>query len=545
MNWDEVVRVVDTEVFDKIQRHLKKVEKIVLHGAWQGKTYEQMEETCQYSLSYLKQAAGPRLWKLLSEVFEEDISKTNLRVVLERWNQQQLGGSELKLELLPGNEVIQKQNWEEALLISSLYGRDRELKLLRQWIVRDRCRLLTFYGMGGIGKTALATHFARQVKSQFERVIWRSLHYVSGTAELVIQLLHCFTEASEIKAESLDSQISALIEYLRRDKCLIVLDTATEIWQSGDLAGHYCEQYKEYGELLRRLGTEAHQSCLLLCTREKPREIAFLEGDSVLVRSLHLGGLTSQARRIFQEKQLLDKERWDELIQLYRGNPLALKIVATTITELFGGSVSSFLQQDTIVYGDIYDLLEEQFERLSSSEQEILNWLAIAHYPLSLTQLQSNILLPINTAELIEALESLLRRSLISKTVTNGETRFSLHQPIVTQYAIARSIDRVCEEIIEINNSKDLSDLEFLRNYALVTNDPEIRKFQIRKILTPIKNKLYRIFRDESAIEACLQAILLLLKNKTPLTVGYAKQNVESLLEELRSDLNIQASVSP
>lgn len=545
MNWVEVVRVIDTEVFNKIQRHLKEVEKIVLHGAWQGKTYEQMEETCQYSLSYLKQAAGPRLWKLLSEVFEENISKTNFRVVLERWTQQQLAGSELELELLPKNEAVREQNWQEASEISLLYGRDRELKQLQQWIIRDRCRLLTVYGMGGIGKTTLASHFARQAKSQFEQVIWRSLHYVSGTAELVNQLLHCFTNDSKIEAESLDSQISTLIEHLRRDKCLIILDTATEIWQSGDLAGHYRKQYKEYGELLQRLATEAHQSCLLLCTRQKPREIAFLEGDCVPVRSLHLGGLTSQARHIFQEKRLLNEERWDELIELYRGNPLALKIVANTIQELFGGSVSSFLQQDTIVYGDIYDLLEEQFERLSSSEQEILNWLAIAHYPLSLVQLKSNILLPINTAELIEALESLLRRSFISKDVANGETRFSLHQPIVTQYAIERSIERVCEETIEINNSKNLSDLEFLRNYALVTHDPEIRKFQIRKILTPIKNKLYRTFRDESAIEACLQAILLLLKNKTPLTVGYAKQNVEFLLEELQSDLNSQTSVSP
>ena len=542
MNWDEILKIIDTEVYNKAQRHLKQVEKIVLHGAWQGKTYEQMEQTCQYSLSYLKQAAGPRLWKLLSEVLSEDISKTNFRVVLERWSKQQLTSFQPQPELLPENKAVSKQDWGEAPLIATLYGRDRELELLKQWIIQDRCRLVTIFGMGGIGKTALSIRFAQQMQTEFDRLIWRSLHYVPGATELVGDLIESFSPPDRV-IEELDSRISALIEHLRREKCLIILDTAAEIWQSGNLAGHYRRQYKGYGELLRRLGAESHQSCLLLCTREKPREIALLEGEKVPVRSLHLSGLASQAQRIFREKELSDIERWDELIQLYRGNPLALKIVATTIHELFSGSVSAFLQQDTIVYGDLYDLLDEQFERLANLEQEILNWLAIAYEPLSWLRLQSNILLPISMAELIEALESLIRRSLIIRTVVEGETLFSLHQPVVAQYAISRSIDLVCEEIGEVNDSQNLSDIEFLRNYALLANDVEIQKRQTRQIVIPIKNKLYRIFRDESAIEACLKAILLLFKDKTPLAVGYAKQNVEALLKELQSDLDNRVSM--
>jgi hypothetical protein len=545
MNWDEIAEIINTKVFSKTNRHLKEVENIVLHGSWQGKTYEQMEETCQYSLSYLKQAAGPKLWKLLSQVLEEDIGKSNFRVVLERqWSSQQLGSLQLQPEVPPKNQANQKQDWGEAPLITELYGRDRELKLLKQWIVKDRCRLVTVFGMGGIGKTALSICFARQVQADFDHVIWRSLYYVPGATELVSDLLQFFGSQPNQTSNNLDSQISTLIEHLRRDKCLIILDTAAEIWQSGDLAGHYRQQYQGYSELLRRLGAESHQSCLLLCTREKPREVAWLEGEKVPVHSLHLGGLASEAQQIFQEKQLSDRPRWDELIQLYRGNPLALKIVATTIQELFNGAVSAFLKQDTIVYGDIYDLLDEQFERLSIAEQEILNWLAIAYQPLSLIQLQSNILLPINTAELIEALESLIRRSLVIKTIVNQETLFSLHQPVVIQYAISQSIDRVCQEITEVNKSQDFghinfSHIEFLRNYAWTTNDDaEIQTMQIRQIVTPIKNKLYRIFRDESSLKACLQAILMSLKDKTPLAIGYAQRNVEILLEELRLDLN-------
>jgi hypothetical protein len=549
MDWDEIVKVLDTKIFTQTQRHLKKVENIVLQGAWQGKTYEQMEETCQYSLSYLKQAAGPKLWKLLSEVLQEDISKTNFRVVLERqWEKQQLSSFQFKSELLPNNQLKRKQDWGEAPDIAALHGRDRELKLLKQWLLKDRCRLVTIFGMGGIGKTTLSISCAKQIQSRFDSLIWRSLHYAPAAAELVNDLLQFFnafqdaesmvTQPEQVKTTNLDSKISTLIEYLRRNKCLIILDTATEIWQSGDLAGHYREQYKGYGELLQRLGEESHQSCLLLCTGEKPREVALLEGEKTSVRSLHLQGLAVEAGNILQEKHLLDTDKWDELIQLYRGNPLALKIVATTIQELFGGSVAAFVQHDTLVYGDIYDLLEEQFERLSNLEQEILNWLAIAYQPLSLLQLQSRILLPINIAELIEALESLVRRSLIIRTTVNRETLFSLHQPVVAQYAISQVVEKICEEIKAISQRDNLSQIEFLRNYALVTDNVETKKLQINKIVIPIKNKLCRIFRDESSLEECLQAILVLLKDKTPLVVGYAKKNIEALVEELQGDLN-------
>jgi hypothetical protein len=544
MNWDEIVKVLDTKIFTQTQRHLKKVENIVLQGAWQGKTYEQMEETCEYSLSYLKQAAGPKLWKLLSEVLQEEISKTNFRVVLERQWEKQLFSFKFQPELLPNNQLEREQDWGEAPELAALYGRDRELKLLKQWILGDRCRLVTIFGMGGIGKTTLSISCAKQIQAGFDSLIWRSLHYAPAAAELVNDLLQFFQafQPKEViipqTTANLDSKISALVEYLRQNKCLIVLDTATEIWQSGDLAGHYREQYKGYGELLQRLGEESHQSCLLLCTGEKPREVAFLEGEKTAVRSLHLKGLAEEAGNILQEKHLLDKDKWEELIQLYRGNPLALKIVSTTIQELFGGSVAAFLQHDTLVYGDIYDLLEEQFERLSDLEQEILNWLAIAYQPLSLMQLQSRILLPINTAELIEALESLGRRSLISRTIVNRETLFSLHQPVVAQYAISQGVEKICKEIKTVSQSKNLSQIEFLRNYALVTDDVETRKLQINKIVIPIKNKLCRIFRDESSLESCLQTILLLFKDKTFLVVGYAQKNIEAVLEELKADIN-------
>ncbi|MBI1880233.1 MAG: hypothetical protein HYR94_18765, partial [Chloroflexi bacterium] len=66
-------------------------------------------------------------------------------------------------------------DWGETPDLGSFYGREREQETLERWLVADRCRLVAIVGIGGIGKTVLATKVARQVSSHFDYVIWRSL----------------------------------------------------------------------------------------------------------------------------------------------------------------------------------------------------------------------------------------------------------------------------------------------------------------------------------------------------------------------------------
>jgi len=75
---------------------------------------------------------------------------------------------------------------------------------------------------------------------------------------------------------------------------------------------------------------------------------------------------------------------WETLIKVYRGNPLSLKIISTTIHDLFGGSITDFLGYDTLVIGEINDLLYQQFQRLSELEKDIMYSLAIEQEPVSL-----------------------------------------------------------------------------------------------------------------------------------------------------------------
>ena len=76
----------------------------------------------------------------------------------------------------------------------------------------------------------------------------------------------------------MDDQLTQLITYLRERRCLLVLDNIEAVLRGGDEAGHWCKGYEGYGRLIKRLGEAQHQSCLLLTSREKPKEVEHAEG---------------------------------------------------------------------------------------------------------------------------------------------------------------------------------------------------------------------------------------------------------------------------
>jgi hypothetical protein len=174
-------------------------------------------------------------------------------------------------------------------------------------------------------------------------------------------------------------------------------------------------------------------------------------------------------------------------------------------------------------------------------EEEVLYWLAIAIEPISLSRLRSLFISFVTQAELIEALSSLLKRSLIETKTMEEETLFSIEQPVIAQYVIKKAIEKVVREIQEVARSKKIDRFEFLRNHALIDgseSDSEGKELRARLILTPVKERLYRIFRNEKAIETQLQDSIALLQGQTPLTLGYIKENLENLLAAIKADLH-------
>jgi hypothetical protein len=229
------------------------------------------------------------------------------------------------------------------------------------------------------------------------------------------------------------------MQYVRDRRCLIILDEFEELLTHSPV-GHYREGYEAYGEVLRRIGTERHQSCVLITSREKPKEISFLENRTY---ALQLGSLGEAAKFLLQDKKLLDENhQWDKVTQIYGGNPLALKIVSETIKDLFDGSIIRFLKENTtFIDSELYDTLSQQFTRLSKPELEIVCQLAIHAQPVSISILREAVLRIDSCIDSIQVIEALRRRSLLEKIKSPYEPLFTLH-PIVLKYVKREYIDK-------------------------------------------------------------------------------------------------------
>ncbi len=231
-------------------------------------------------------------------------------------------------------------DWGDALDVPSFYGREGELALLSRWVGEQRCRVVSVLGMGGIGKSALAVTVMHRVAAHFEVVLWRSLRDAPACSALLDGCLQVLApQRLRDLPDSLEERLRLLLEQLRARRVLLVLDNLEMLLEEGEGTGRMRAGFEGYARLLRRMGETAHQSCLLLTSREKPTDLVPLEGSRSPVHAVRLAGLDGCAgRQLLEAKDVAgtahDRER---LVEVYRGNPLALKIVAHTIVELFRG----------------------------------------------------------------------------------------------------------------------------------------------------------------------------------------------------------------
>jgi hypothetical protein len=510
----------------------------LFHPQWGYKVGEVTIEAIARALDlYPTDIVGTQEWNAWQ-------GQSDLVITASLWEQEALELSGQPLSSSYGVEsegtiVYPRLDLGEAPDVSIFYGRTEELATLEQWIVKERCRIVALLGWSGLGKTSLSVKLTKQIADKFDCAIWRSLRQTPPIDELLVNLLQFLSYPSmPYLPEDTNGLISELIKAFQKARCLLVLDNFEAILQREELVGQYCEGYEWYGELLRRVGAETHNSCLVLTSLEKPREITWLAGKTLPVRSWSLKGLKeADAREILKAKGLSGQDQWRTLIQLYRGSPAALKLVATTIEELFNGRVAEFVGRGMLVFGELHDLLDAPFQRLSQREKEIMYWLALEDQPVSLNTLQADFWLPVQTRDLFEALTSLGRRSLVETSAESGETRFTLHR-IGMEYVTNQLVEQLSEEIDELRQTGEIETTRLLRSLDLTKASAKANKAtHVPSLLAQVADRLRAIARSESKIINPLQELLPLLQRQPRLEVGYASINLLQLLQVLQPSL--------
>ena len=423
-------------------------------------------------------------------------------------------------------------DWGDALDVPTFYGRAEELALLSRWVVAERCRVVSVLGMGGVGKSALAVTVMHRVAPQFAVVIWRSLRDAPACDALVADCLQVLApHALRDLPDALDGRLRLLMEQLRERRVLLVLDNLEMLLEEGTGTGRMRAGFEGYARLLRRIGETAHRSCLLLTSREKPAELVPMEGTRSPVRAVRLGGLDADAGgQILVEKDVAgsphDRAR---LVEVYGGNPLALKIVAQSIVALFGGEIVPFLEQGEVVFGGVRELLDEQVERREALEQRVFFWLAILREPVLVEDLRAVLSEPWASVEVLEALDGLHRRNLIERGQRAGS--FTL-QSVVLEYATARLIAEASREI-------EQGHLERLIEYGLCQAYAKeyVRQVQERLLLDPLLTRLESMYPGQAAIETRCRWLLDQLRGQDHTSQGYGPANLVALLRLRRKDL--------
>ncbi|HAZ46065.1 MAG TPA: ATPase [Cyanobacteria bacterium UBA11369] len=457
MDIAEVLKLADELLFTHTGEHLNHLQETILKGTLQGQKYAKIASENHLSEGHVRDRAS-ELWQALSDVLGEDVNKLNARNILEKVI---ISNSGSIAYLVNGNKVsicsnqrrspksspLSKPTANKPYLdidtapeLTAFYGRTDELNTLKTWLIQDCTRIITLVGIIGIGKTTLAIKLIEEIQTQFEYIVYRSLRYSPTIDSFLTNLLPTFI--SPIIPNTLDRQVDVLLKFLRKHRCLIIIDDLQMLFQQGQFAGQYKPEFEGYDLLFKQIAQLSHASSLLLISSEQPEDA--IATRNKFTHSLKLTGLGESAKQILRDKELSDEQMWDTLIEKYQGHPLWLEMTATMIEELFAGIVTEFLAYPSLVLSSaIASQLSRLWIKLTESEKQVMNYLAKQEDAVTLSQILQEISHP--PTELLKAIQSLKRRFFLEDTpncvgASHGENhRSSLLKinPILKHYLLS------------------------------------------------------------------------------------------------------------
>ncbi|MBP0014773.1 MAG: AAA-like domain-containing protein [Roseofilum sp. SBFL] len=167
-SFEKALQFIEQRWLRKTGKHLSPIQKAILHGSWEEEAipYHQIAVQENYSSQYIQQVAAPQIWRILSDILGEPVSKKSFTSVVKNY----LATSNLNNGLLevPGDRL----SLDSELYIS------RPIEQLAFQILSHAGGVLSLVGSRKMGKTSLMIRLVHRARQENLTVVPLSLEQV-------------------------------------------------------------------------------------------------------------------------------------------------------------------------------------------------------------------------------------------------------------------------------------------------------------------------------------------------------------------------------
>jgi tetratricopeptide (TPR) repeat protein len=362
MDVDAALLRVDSLVQSKTGDRLSELQRTILEQVWQGRRYLEISESYGCTEGHAKDV-GSDLWKLLSEVLGERVTKKNLRVVLH-----QLVSSDG--QSFHGTQPLEKADDLVLATPTSFVGRSGAMAHL-DTLAQQGAKLIVIQGEGGVGKTTLAQQYLQN--QGFERVLEllmaKETPAIMAAERIVEEWLR--QEFQEEPGLEFGITLQRLKRHLRQARIGVLIDNLEPALNAH---GQLFAEHRNYVELLRILTDPQVQGIALVTSRDRLCE------PSVHAQHYKLPGLSLNAwekyfsqQKVSRQQVVMHEPTLSSMHHAYGGNAKAMGILSGVILTEYDGDMDTYWQQshrDLLHPTDLKNLIDSQLQRLQSHDPQ-------------------------------------------------------------------------------------------------------------------------------------------------------------------------------
>lgn len=487
-----------------------------------------------FSPNYISRVVAPNLWRQLSQYCDQKVTIRRLQIILRQQYDKLTPEEQLAVEaiqpLLDGGieANVSPENFERCRIppnVNAFYNHEQTLNIFHHAL--NQGSLLFVYGSPGIGKTSLVSHALSGRSPDWGRIVWCNLGENTDFQWWFGEICQCWDLAPSPRGA-----IADLEAHLEEQNVILIFDHWELLFSPKHLSGTYQPQHEPYGNFLKTIAAAPNLTGkVIVITREiAPSMTQLIERhDKTLgIESPPLNH--DAAQKILAEYDLNNPELWLDFVKTYCGNPFNLRLVSTCIKEWYGGSITNFHQQNTVIGGDtLQNALAMFIERITDQEKDILYWLMLWSKPISVTELQLVYSKKvIFESEVLNAIRSLKRRFLLEKNIYKNPPVISL-QPSIHRYLFKNFVTVCATEFSEaIKEGFDPYRLYYFSQYDLrgqVSDQGEL-------ILVLILKLLQEKYRNPETLKQHLDNLEFALQDMETDSFSYALSNIQALKQQ-------------